>query len=90
MAKGNDVTITFGGQLFLKATFTLHAATTPKSIDYVIADGPDKGKTQLGIYELDAGTARFCFAPPGQPRPAEFKTNPGDGRTVSVWKRATK
>ena len=35
---------------------------TPKSIDYWHLNGPDKGKTGLGIYELQGDTLRVCWA----------------------------
>jgi uncharacterized protein (TIGR03067 family) len=43
-----------------------------KTIDYTMTDGLTKGKTQLGIYELDKDTVKFCFASPGQDRPGDF------------------
>ena len=33
-------------------TFTIDAGATPKTIDSTATDGPDKGKTFLGIYEV--------------------------------------
>ena len=60
----------------------------PKTIDYDVIDGPTKGKKQLGIYELEGDTVKFCFAKPDSERPTDFK--PGEGRTSSVWKREKK
>ena len=90
VAKGNETTVNIGGQLILKATFTLNPATTPKSIDYHVTGGPHLGKTQLGIYEVDGMTAKFCFAILGKERPDSFTTKPDDGRTLSVWKKSVK
>jgi uncharacterized protein (TIGR03067 family) len=86
--QGNEVTVTFGGTLFLKATFTLDSTKTPHAIDYTITAGADKGKKQYGIYEADANTFRTCFAAPGKDRPTQFTTKAGDGQTLSLWKRA--
>jgi uncharacterized protein (TIGR03067 family) len=90
VAKGNNLTVTVGGQTFMKATFTVNPSKKPKSIDYMITEGPDKGKKQLGIYELNSDTVRFCFSTPGKDRPAQFSTSAEDGRTLSTWKRLKK
>jgi RNA polymerase sigma factor (sigma-70 family) len=87
VVKGNETTVTFGGQLFLKATFTVDISKQPHTIDYTMTDGLTKGKTQYGIYEWDEGTVRFCFAAPGKERPTEFTTKAGDERTLSVWEK---
>jgi uncharacterized protein (TIGR03067 family) len=87
---GNQTTVVVGGQLLMKANFTLDASTTPKSINYQVTAGPNTGKSQLGIYELEGDILRFCFAAPGNARPTDFITKPGDGRTSSVWNREIK
>jgi uncharacterized protein (TIGR03067 family) len=87
VAKGDETTVMIGKKLFLKAKFSIDPTKKPKTIDYTMTDGPTKGKTQLGIYELDGDTVKFCFASPGQDRPADFTTAKGSGRTLSVWKR---
>jgi len=87
VCKGDETTATMGGQLFIKAKITLDPSKTPKTIDYVMLDGFTKGKTQLGIYEVDGDTFKSCFAAPGAERPTDFVSKPGDRRTLSVWKR---
>jgi uncharacterized protein (TIGR03067 family) len=89
VATHTDTATWFGKQLFMKATYTTDPDAHPKTIDFVHTAGPSKGKTQLGIYELDGGLLRLCFAPPGGPRPDDFEAAAGDGRTFAVWKRAT-
>jgi uncharacterized protein (TIGR03067 family) len=79
-------TVHVGGQLFMKAKFTVDPSQKPKTIDYLMLDGPTKGKKQLGIYEVNGERAKFCFSAPGQKRPAEFKGGPGI--TLSAWQRA--
>jgi uncharacterized protein (TIGR03067 family) len=88
--KGDETTVVVGGQLLMKAKFKLDPARKPKRIDYRITGGPNAGKNQLGIYELDGDTVKFCFAAPGKDRPDDFTTKAGDDRTSSVWKRAKK
>jgi hypothetical protein len=53
-------------------------------------EGPNKDKKQLGIYELDGDTAKFCFGSPGAERPSDFTTKEGSGRTLSLWRREKK
>jgi uncharacterized protein (TIGR03067 family) len=88
VCKDDQVTVNVGGMLIMKAKFTLDPTKTPKTIDYQVTEGPNAGKTQLGIYELaDDGTAKFCFAAPGKDRPDAFENQPADGRTLSVWQK---
>jgi len=86
----DETTVVVGGQLLMKAKFTLDPSKKPKSLDYQITGGANAGKTQLGIYELDGDTVKFCFSTPGTDRPTDFATKAGDGHTSSVWKREKK
>ena len=63
---GNVLTVTMGGRLYFQATIHLDPSHTPKTIDYEVLEGFTKGKTQLGIYEIDGATVKFCFASPGR------------------------
>ena len=90
VAKDGETTITFGGQVYFKAKFTIDPTKKPRAIDYAMTEGPTRGKTHLGIYELDGDTVKFCFAAPGKDRPTEFTAKQGSGRTLSVWKRDKK
>jgi len=90
VAKDGETTITFGGQVYFKAKFSIDPPKKPKAIDYTMTEGPTKGKTHLGIYELDGDTVKFCFAAPGKDRPTEFAAKEGSQRTLSVWKRDKK
>jgi uncharacterized protein (TIGR03067 family) len=89
VARGTEVTASFADQVYLKATFTVDPAQKPRSIDYTVIEGTNKGQTLHGIYELDGDTFRSCFAPAGKDRPTEFATKAGDGRTLTAWKRKT-
>lgn len=90
VCKGDETTVVVGGQLLMKAKVTLDPSKKPKSIDYRVISGPNAGKTQLGVYELNGDTVRFCFSAPGMDRPTDFTAKAGDGRTSSVWKRDKK
>jgi len=85
VCKGDEITVTMGDRVFLKAKITLDPSKKPKAIEYDMTDGFSKGKKQLGIYELNGETFKACFSSPGAERPKEFKA--GDGLTVSEWKR---
>jgi uncharacterized protein (TIGR03067 family) len=87
VCKGDETTVTMGKQIFIKAKVTIDPSKKPKTIDYDMIEGFTKGKKQLGIYELEGDTFKSCFAAPGAERPTDFTSQPGDGRTLSVWKR---
>jgi uncharacterized protein (TIGR03067 family) len=90
VARGGETAIEVGGRVLFKARFRIDPAKKPRAIDYTMTEGPTKGKTQLGIYELDGDTVKFCFAAPGKERPTEFTADEGSQRTLSVWKRDKK
>jgi uncharacterized protein (TIGR03067 family) len=90
VAKDGVSTVTFGDTLFMKAKLTIDPGKKPKTIDYDVIDGQGKGKTVLGIYEIDGDTVKFCFAAPDKDRPTEFASKEGSGHTLSVWKRKAK
>ena len=87
VCKGDEATITMGGQIYIKAKITIDPSKKPKTIDYQMTDGFTKGKKQLGIYEVEGESFKSCFGKPGAERPTDFTSQPGDGRTLSVWKR---
>jgi len=87
IGKGDETTTTIAGQLFFKAKIAIDPSKNPKTIDYQMTDGVTKGQKQLGIYELEGDSLKSCFGKPGAARPIDFTSRPGDGRTLSVWKR---
>src|SRR5664279_5957208 len=89
VCKGDEATVTMAGQIYIKAKVTIDPSKQPKTIDYQMTGGFTKGKQQLGIYEVEGDRFKACFGKPGAARPTDFTSNPGDGRTVSAWKRET-
>ena len=87
VCKGDEATVKMAGQIYIKAKVTIDPSKKPKTIDYQMTDGFTKGKKQLGIYEVDGESFKSCFGKPGAERPTDFTSQPGDGRTLSVWKR---
>jgi len=74
-------------------TFTIDASKKPKTIDGTFTDGPEKGKTILGIYELEGDTYKACFNVAGKDRkerPTKFESKKGSGFVVEVLKRVKK
>jgi len=90
VCKDDLTTVTMNGQMYFQAKVTLDPAQNPKLLTYEMLEGPTKGKTQLGIYEITGDTVRFCMAAPDAERPKEFKSEPGSKCTLSVWKHAEK
>lgn len=59
-------------------SFTIDPAKKPKAIDATALDGPLKGKTLKGIYELKGNELKLCL--PNEEmkgRPTEFKVEKG-------------
>jgi uncharacterized protein (TIGR03067 family) len=65
-------------------TFKVDPSKKPKTIDMMPAEGQYKGKTLLGIYEVDGQTLKICFAEPGKERPTEFASK---GAVLAIHKR---
>ena len=90
VSKDGETSVSFGDQLLMKAKFTVDPSKDPKTIDYDMTEGTNKGKKQLGIYELDGDTFKACFGAPEADRPTDFTSKPGEQRTLTVWKRQKK
>jgi uncharacterized protein (TIGR03067 family) len=89
---GNKFRFLSGAEVGTSAegTFTIDATKKPKATDSTANSGDDKGKTFLGIYDIEGDTHKVCFAPPGKDRPKEFATKAGSGHIFQVWKREKK
>ena len=82
IGRGEQLTVMFGGQVYMKARITLGTSNLnakKKSIDYALSTGA----LQLGIYELDGKRLTVCMAKPGDARPSDMKAGPG--RTLTQW-----
>ena len=84
--KGAEYTLTIGDGEKVTGTQKLNTTANPKTIDIQNANGPDKGKTHLGIYEVKDDTFRVVFSAVGKPRPTKFETHPDSGEWMHVWK----
>ncbi len=91
LIKDGETSLIVGGQVVLQARYTIDPAKKPHTIDLALTEGPFKGRTQIGIYDISGDTLKFCFAPPdSKDRPTEFATKEGTGRSISIWKRVKK
>ena len=88
--KDGETSVSIDGNVRMKAKFTIDPTKKPKTIDYTIIEGGNKGQEVPGIYEIDGDTIKFCFSAPGKDRPTDFTAKEGSGRTLSTWKRDKK
>jgi uncharacterized protein (TIGR03067 family) len=73
-----------------KTTFTVDAGKTPGTINLIPLDGGRKGSIVPGIYSMQDGQLKICINIWGKDptrRPAEFKTQQGDGCVYVTLKR---
>jgi uncharacterized protein (TIGR03067 family) len=71
--------------------FTIDPTKNPKEVDSTALAGPNKGEITRGIYEImDPNNKRACWGRPGGPRPTDFTSAPGSGRTMQYWRLISK
>jgi uncharacterized protein (TIGR03067 family) len=69
---------TVGGEVNERGTIKVDASKKPMTIDLIIAEGQDAGKTQLGLFEVTGDTLRANLDTPGaKQRPADFTVKEG-------------
>jgi len=83
---GNAGIVIDGGRFISKGmgneyegTFEVDAKSRPRKLTMKFDTGPEKGNTNLAIYEVKGDTWRLCVATQGKVRPSRFATKPGDG-----------
>jgi uncharacterized protein (TIGR03067 family) len=77
------------GKVFLEGTVKLDPSKKPKAADWAITtEGDLKGKTALGIYDVDRETWKHCFG--FDKRPEKFESKEGSKVTNAVLKRVKK
>ncbi|HVN08094.1 MAG TPA: TIGR03067 domain-containing protein [Patescibacteria group bacterium] len=84
--KGDRFTTRAMGAVY-SGTLELDAEKVPNQMRMKFTDGPEKGNTNNGIYELEGDRWRFCLNLKGGPAPTEFATSPGSGRALETLNR---
>ena len=80
---------TMNGMVNERGTIKIDASKKPMTIDLIIAEGPDAGKTQLGIIEVTGDTIRANLDTPGtQQRPTDFTVKEGSIMFVGTKKKS--
>lgn len=60
-----------------------------RTITRTDTDGDNKGKTYVGIYELDGDAIKVCWSPAGvKDPPSKFESKPGSGCCLDHLQRA--
>jgi uncharacterized protein (TIGR03067 family) len=70
-----------------RGTFTIDPSKNPKSIDMKFTEGPEKGNTSYGIYEIKDDDFKLCLTLTGKNRPTEFAAKAKSGHGLEVLKR---
>lgn len=75
------------GKTVIKGNVKIDPTKKPKQSEATYTEGELKGKTVLGIYEVDGDNMRICYALPGKDRPTEFSSKPDSGHVLIIYKR---
>lgn len=88
--KADGYAIRKGNESLEDGTYRLGGQGDERELDTMPTNGPDRGKTIRGIYQLEGDTLRMCLAPPGAPRPATLASKGGSNHLLFVYKRVRK
>jgi uncharacterized protein (TIGR03067 family) len=86
--KGDRVITEIGGEYVQESIFTLEPGEKFDKITFQMMSGPDKGKTWVGIYQLDGEILKWCGSWKGDTGklPSNFTTKEGDLYFLRVMK----
>src|SRR5205085_1844149 len=88
---GDGKYVAYVGEEPDKGTYTIDAASKPKSMSITGTEGPNQGKTFPAIYELgrdgNGDTLRICYDLSGAKRPTEFKSTAGTKLYLVTYSR---
>jgi uncharacterized protein (TIGR03067 family) len=89
--KGESVTVKVG-EVSHEATIKIKAdpSKTPRTLDLMPKEGPQKGMTMKAIYEVKGDELKFCHGDPEAERPTELASKEGSGLTLAILKRVKK
>jgi uncharacterized protein (TIGR03067 family) len=83
--EGNYVIVQ--GPRITRGIIRVDPTKTPKHYDVTITAGPAKGRTALGVYEMDGDSFKVCLPLRGKDRPPALVSKAGSGCLVHVFKR---
>ncbi len=86
VVNGRAFTTTSMGAVY-EGRIEVNAGAKPKRFDLTFTEGAEKGRTSLGIYELDGETWKICLTTTGTVRPTQFKTAAGSGLALETLTR---
>ena len=86
---GDSITFTVGKDVET-GKLKIDAGKKPKVADLVPGDGPQKGITIPGVYEIKGDELRVCSSDPGKDRPTELSSKKSSGWTLTTLKRVKK
>jgi uncharacterized protein (TIGR03067 family) len=87
VVENDHVTWTLSNGNTVETDMKYDPSQTPMTLDTTFANGDEKGRTTLAIYELKDDVLRVCFADFGKARPSEFSSEPGSGQHLFVARR---
>lgn len=88
--EGDKFMVLIDDMKFGEADFKIDPSKKPKHIDVTPADGFNKGKTLLGIYQLDGDKLKLFSYDDPNVRPKEFKYEKGETGALIVLEREKK
>ena len=74
--KDDVITVAMGSESN-SVSFVLNRIASPNQLDAFILDGPAKGKTRLGIFEIRDDVLKICWSS-GEKRPKKFNGDQGE------------
>ncbi|HTS62977.1 MAG TPA: TIGR03067 domain-containing protein [Candidatus Acidoferrales bacterium] len=84
IAEDGEIKVFMGPETIVQVKFAVDRSRQPMEINYVHVRS---GESQAGIYSFEGGLLKTCLGRSGGPRPDTFDSQPGDARTVTVWKK---
>jgi uncharacterized protein (TIGR03067 family) len=76
VVEGGRYTAT-AGEAVDRGAVKLNPKASPRQLGVTGAEGPNKGRTTLAIYERDGDALKVCYDLGGKSRPAQFRTKEG-------------
>jgi uncharacterized protein (TIGR03067 family) len=83
VVKGDDEVV----KMYTRAKITIDPTTKPKSMDFAIGEGSEKGTVVEGIYEWNGDQLKVCAKLTGKERPTEFATKENSQTALIVIKK---